>query len=137
MVSPRIAIEKRQPFGPAKSWMWSGGPLQTRPYDLDGRQTSYPYTGVGTVNLTYDLGNRIKNLSGKVTKAYGYDGPRPPGKLDRLTTYSNETYAYDGPRPPRAMARAPPCNGASPPVSKRLVACADSKKQITGATAIP
>ena len=102
MVSPRIAIEKRQPFVPAKSWMWSGGPLQTRPYDLDGRQTSYPYTGVGTVNLTYDLGNRIKNLSGTVTKAYGYDGPRPPGKLDRLTTYSNETYAYDGPRPPRA-----------------------------------
>ena len=83
MVSPRIAIEKRQPFGPAKSWMWSGGPLQTRPYDLDGRQTSYPYTGVGTVNLTYDLGNRIKNLSGTVTKAYGYDGPRPPRAMAR------------------------------------------------------
>ena len=78
MVSPRIAIEKRQPFGPAKSWMWSGGPLQTRPYDLDGRQTSYPYTGVGTVNLTYDLGNRIKNLTGTVAKAYGMMALGPP-----------------------------------------------------------
>ena len=78
-----------QPFGPAKSWLWSGGPVQTRAFDLDGRQTSYPYTGAGTVNLTYDLGNRIKNLSGTVTKAYGYD------KLDRLATYSNEVYAYD------------------------------------------
>ena len=259
-----------QPFGPAKSWLWSGGPVQTRAFDLDGRQTSYPYTGAGTVNglrppsLTYDLGNRIKNLSGTLTKAYGYDGPRPPGKLDRLATYSNEVYAYDatgnrsshtvgatpyaytypttshrltaftgptarsytydGPRPrcargrmtnitagsvnqygvnglgqrltkagtgytgtqrfvygedgkllgeydnsgalitehvylqdtpiavikaagayliqaddmktPRAIVRA--SNGASPPpVSKRFVACADSKKQITGATAIP
>ena len=84
-----------QPFGPATSWLWSGGPLQTRPYDLDGRQTSYPYTGAGTVSLTYDLGNRIKNLSGTVTKAYGYDGPRPPGKLDRLTSSSNELYGYD------------------------------------------
>ena len=88
-----------QPFCPATSWLWSGGPLQTRPYDLDGRQTSYPYTGAGTVSLTYDLGNRIKNLSGTVTKAYGYDGPRPPGKLDRLTSSSNELYGYDGPRP--------------------------------------
>ena len=35
------------------------------------------------------MGNRIKNLSGTVTKAYGYD------KLDRLATYSNEVYAYD------------------------------------------
>ena len=75
-----------QPFGPTKSWLWSGGPLQTRAFDLDGRQTSYPYTGAGTVNglrppsLTYDLGNRIKNLSGTVTKAYGYD------KLDRRLT---------------------------------------------------
>ena len=88
-----------QPFGPATSWLWSGRPLQTRHYDLDGRQTSYPYTGAGTVSLTYDLGNRIKNLSGTVTKAYGYDGPRPPGKLDRLTSSSNELYGYDGPRP--------------------------------------
>ena len=78
-----------QPFGPAKSWLWSGGPLQTRLYDLDGRQASYPYTATGTVALTYDLGNRIKNLSGTVAKAYGYD------KLDRLATYSNEVYAYD------------------------------------------
>ena len=78
-----------QPFGPAKSWTWSGGPVQTRAFDLDGRQTSYPYTATGTVNLTYDLGNRIKNLTCTVTKAYGYD------KLDRLTTYSNEIYTYD------------------------------------------
>ena len=78
-----------QPFGPAKSWLWSGGPLQTRLYDLDSRQTSYPYTATGTVNLTYDLGNRIKNLTGTVAKAYGYD------KLDRLTSYSNQVYAYD------------------------------------------
>jgi RHS repeat-associated protein len=78
-----------QPFGPAKSWTWSGGPVQTRNFDLDGRQTSYPYTATGTVNLTYDLGNRIKNLTGTVAKTYGYD------KLDRLTTYSNEVYAYD------------------------------------------
>ena len=78
-----------QPFGPAKSWLWSGGPLQTRLYDLDGRQTSYPYSATGTVNLTYDLGNRIKNLSGTLAKAYGYD------KLDRLATYSNQVYAYD------------------------------------------
>ena len=78
-----------QPFGPAKSWLWSGGPVQTRAFDLDGRQTSYPYTGAGTVNLTYDLGNRIKNLSGTLAKAYGYD------KLDRLATYSNQVYAYD------------------------------------------
>ena len=82
--------------GPASSWLWSGGPVQARAFDLDGRQTSYPYTGAGTVNglrpprLTYDLGNRIKNLSGTLTKAYGHDGPRPPGKLDRLATYSNE-----------------------------------------------
>ncbi len=68
--------------GPAKNWMWSGGPLQTRPYDLDGRQTSYPYTSSGTP-----------------AKTYGYDGPRPPGELDRLASYSNEVYAYDGPRP--------------------------------------
>ena len=86
--------------GPAKSWTWSGGPVQARAFDLDGRQTSYPYTGAGTVNglrpprLPYDLGNRIKNLSGTLTEAYGHDGPRPPGKLDRLATYSNEVYAY-------------------------------------------
>ena len=78
-----------QPFGPAKSWTWSGGPVQTRPFDLDGRQTSYPYTSTGTVNLTYDLGNRIKNLTGTVAKTYGYD------KLDRLTSFSNEIYGYD------------------------------------------
>ena len=84
-----------QPFGPASNWLWSGGPVQARAFDLDGRQTSYPYTATGTVNLTYDLGNRIKNLTGTVTKAYGYDGPRPPGKLDRLTSYSNELYGYD------------------------------------------
>ena len=78
-----------QPFGPAKSWTWSGGPVQTRAFDLDGRQTSYPYSATGTVNLTYDLGNRIKNLTGTVAKTYGYD------KLDRLTSYSNEIYAYD------------------------------------------
>ncbi len=46
---------------PAKSWLWSGGPLQTRPYDLDDRQTSYPYTSSGTL-----------------AKTYGYDGSRPP-----------------------------------------------------------
>ena len=39
----------------------------------------------GTVNLAYDLGNRIKTLSGTLAKTYGYDGPRPPRKLDRLT----------------------------------------------------
>ena len=80
--------------GPAKSWTWSGGPVQTRSFDLDGRQTGYPYTATGTVNgprpprLGYDLGNRIKNLTGAVSKTYGYDGPRPPCKLDRLTSYS-------------------------------------------------
>ena len=90
-----------QPFGLPKSWMWNGGPLQSRPFDLDGRQTSYPYNATGTVNgprpprLTYDLGNRIKNLTGTVAKTYGYDGPRPPRKLDRLTSYSNEIYNYD------------------------------------------
>ena len=84
-----------QPFGPAKSWMWSGGPLQSRAFDLDGRQTSYPYTATGMVNLTYDLGDRIKSLSGTVAKSYGYDGPRAPRKLDRLTSYGTETYAYD------------------------------------------
>ena len=89
MASRRIAIEKNQPFGFAKSWTWSGGPVQTRAFDLDGRQTSYPYSATGTVNLTYDLGNRIKNLTGTVAKIYGYD------KLDRLTSYSNEIYAYD------------------------------------------
>ena len=47
--------------GTTKSWMWSGGSLQTRPYDLDGRQTSYPYTSSGTL-----------------AKTYGYGGPRPP-----------------------------------------------------------
>ena len=78
-----------QPFGPAKSWTWSGGPVQTRAFDLDGRQISYPYTATGTVNLSYDLGNRIKNLTGTVAKTYGYD------KLDRLTSYSNEIYNYD------------------------------------------
>ena len=78
-----------QPFGLPKSWMWNGGPLQSRLYDLDGRQISYPYTGTGTVTLTYDLGNRIKNLTGTVAKTYGYD------KLDRLTSYSNEIYNYD------------------------------------------
>ena len=36
--------------GPASSWLWSGGPVQARAFDLDGRQTSYPYTGAGTVN---------------------------------------------------------------------------------------
>ena len=50
--------------GPAKSWMWSGGPLQTRPDDLDGRQTSYPCTSSGTP-----------------AKTYGYDGPRPVASL--------------------------------------------------------
>jgi RHS repeat-associated protein len=79
-----------QPFGLPKSWIISGGPVQTRAFDLDGRQTSYPYTATGTVNLTYDLGNRIKNLTGTVAKTYGYD------KLDRLTSYSNEIYGYDG-----------------------------------------
>jgi hypothetical protein len=34
-----------QPFGPAKTWTWSGGPVQSGNFDLDGRQTSYPYTG--------------------------------------------------------------------------------------------
>ena len=63
--------------------------MQTRAFDLDGRQSSYPYTATGTVSLTYDLGNRIKNLTGTVAKTYGYD------KLDRLTSYSNEIYAYD------------------------------------------
>ena len=79
-----------QPFGPAKSWTWSGGPVQTRAFDLDGRQTSYPYTATGAVNLTYDLGNRVKSLSGTVAKTYGYD------KLDRLTGYGTAiTYQYD------------------------------------------
>ena len=35
------------------------------------------------------MGNRIKNLSGTLAKACGYD------KLDRLATYSNQVYAYD------------------------------------------
>ena len=125
--------------GPAKSWLWSGGPVQTRAFDLDGRQTSYPYTGTGTVNLTYDLGNRIKNLSGTVTKAYGYDGPRPPradsnrtgrtvgntGTLITETIYLNDTPiaaikaagAYlikaDHLNTPRAILGA--SNGARPP----------------------
>ena len=58
-----------QPFGLAKSWMWNGGPLQTRAFDLNGRQTSYPYTATGTVNIAYDLGDRITGLSGTLTKA--------------------------------------------------------------------
>ena len=125
--------------GPAKSWLWSGGPVQTRAFDLDGRQTSYPYTGTGTVNLTYDLGNRIKNLSGTVTKAHGYDGPRPPradsnrtgrtaynpGALITETIYLNDTPiaaikaagAYlikaDHLNTPRAILGA--SNGARPP----------------------
>ena len=79
-----------QSFGPAKSWTWSGGPVQTRNFDLDGRQTSYPYTATGTVNLSYDLGNRITALSGTVAKTYAYD------KLDRLTGYGTAiTYQYD------------------------------------------
>ena len=89
MANPRIATQEMQVAGPAKSWTWSSGPVQTRNFDLDGRQTSYPYTATGTVNLTYDLGNRIKSLTGTVAKTYGYD------KLDRLTSYSNEVYAYD------------------------------------------
>ena len=69
--------------------MWNGGPLQTRAFDLNGRQTSYPYTAAGTVNIAYDLGDRITGLSGTVTKAFSYD------KLDRLKTYATETYSYD------------------------------------------
>ena len=78
-----------QPFGLAKSWTWNGGPLQTRAFDLNGRQTSYPYTGTGTVNIAYDLGDRITGLSGTVTKAYTYD------KLDRLKTDGTATFNYD------------------------------------------
>ena len=79
-----------RPFGPAKSWTWNGGPAHTRGFDLDGRQTSYPYTATGTVNLAYDLGNRITALSGTVAKTYAYD------KLDRLTGYGTAiTYQYD------------------------------------------
>ena len=159
--------------GTTKSWMWSGGPLQTRLYDLDGRQTSYPYTATGTVSLTYDLGDRIKNLGGTLAKTYDYDGPRPlaslpgglgpglpradsnrtgrtvgnSGALITETIYLNDTLiaaikaagAYliqaDHLNTPRAILGA--SNGARLPVSKRLVACADSKKKITGATAIP
>ena len=79
-----------RPFGPAKSWTWNGGPAHTRGFDLDGRQTSYPYTATGTVNLAYDLGNRITALSGTVAKTYAYD------KLDRLITdTTTQTYQYD------------------------------------------
>ena len=141
MVNPRIAIKKRQPFGPAKIWLRSGGPLQTRPYDLDGRQTSYPYTSSGTR-----------------AKTDGYDGPRPvaslglpradsnrtghtvhnPGALITETIYLNDTpiaaiktagvYLIQADRlnTPRAILEA--SNGA-PPVFKRLVACADSKNK--------
>ena len=48
-------------------------------------------TGTGTVNLTCDLGNRFKNMSRTIAKTCGYDSPRPPRKLDRLATYSDET----------------------------------------------
>ena len=79
-----------QPFGPAKSWTWSGGPVHTRNFDLDGRQTSYPYTATGTVNLTYDLGNRVKSLTGARAKTYAYD------TLDRLNAEgASQTVAYD------------------------------------------
>ena len=78
-----------QAFGVAKSWMWSGGPLLTRGFDLDGRQTSYPYTSTGTVNIAYDLADRITGFSGTVTKAFTYD------KLDRLKTDGTTTFNYD------------------------------------------
>ena len=78
-----------QPFDLAKSWMWNGGPLQTRAFDLNGRQTGYPYTATGTVNIAYDLGDRITGLSGTLTKAYTYD------KLDRLKTDGTGTFNYD------------------------------------------
>ena len=70
-----------------------------------------------------------------------------PGALITETIYLNDTTiaaikaagAYliqpDHLNTPGAILEA--SNGASPPVSKRLVACADSKKQITRATAIP
>ena len=48
-------------------WMWNGGSLQTRAFDLNGRQTSYPYTSTGTVNIAYDLADRITG-----GKTYGY-----------------------------------------------------------------
>ena len=56
----------------AKRWTWSATPVQTRNFDLDGRQTSYPYTAISTLTLTYDLGDRIKNLSGTVANCANY-----------------------------------------------------------------
>ena len=57
-----------QPFGLAKSWMWNGGPLQTRAFDLNGRQTSYPYTATGTVNTAYDLAEIVARMQyGEIT----------------------------------------------------------------------
>ena len=106
------------------------------------------------------LGNRIKNLSGTVTKAYRYDGPRPPradsnrtghtaynpGALITETIYLNDTPiaaikaagAYfiqaDHLNTPRAILGT--SNGASP----RIQAARGMRrfqKKITGTTAIP
>lgn len=38
-------------YSVSKSWLWSGALLQSRAFDLDGRQTSYPYTATGMVIL--------------------------------------------------------------------------------------
>lgn len=91
--------------GPTKSWMWSRGPLQTRLYDLDGRQTSYPYTATGTVSLTHDLGDRIKNPSGTLAKNYGYDGPRPLASLEGATPCRQQSHRPHGPQPLRVNHR--------------------------------
>lgn len=57
---------------------------------MDSRAGTSTHSCTGTVNLAYDLGNRITALSGAVVKTYAYD------KLDRLTTYNTtQTYQYD------------------------------------------
>ena len=80
----------------------------------------------GTVNLAYDLGNRIKTLSGTLAKTYGYDGPRPVASLGYpaswiASRYSNELYGYDADSNRTShTVGATPCAYTYPATSHRL-----------------
>jgi len=85
-----------QPFGGVKSLTFGNGTQYNRGFDTDGRLAAYSL-GAQTVNLNYDLANRIiaatDSLNNADSKTYAYDN------LDRLTAFTtpttNQSYGYD------------------------------------------
>lgn len=94
-VYPLARSMVRLPYGPASSWVYGNGLVETRQFDLAYRPVSFNTGDKSVVAYTsYDASNNVtgRNVNG-IARGFGYDA------LNRLTTVTgpgfDQAYAYD------------------------------------------